>query len=82
MKDKYLIVKKYIDEYDYYSLLKHGAPEDEFATEVHKICGLITENSSVGEIAEAIAETMKVAFGNEENAKRYVEIARKIKSEL
>ena len=28
--DKFRIIKKYIDEYDYYSLLKHGAPEDEF----------------------------------------------------
>ena len=82
MKDKYIIVKKYIDEYDYYSLLRHGAPEDEFAAEAHKICELITENSSVEEIAEAIAVAMYDSFGNEKNAQKYVEVARKIKTEF
>ena len=30
MKGKFKIVKKYIDEYDYYGLLRDGAPDDEF----------------------------------------------------
>lgn len=29
---KFKIVKKYIDEYDFYSMLAHGEPQDEFAS--------------------------------------------------
>ena len=30
MSDKFLVIKKYIDEMDYYTLLASGAPSDEF----------------------------------------------------
>lgn len=33
MNDKFKNVKKYIDEYDYYALLRDGAPDDEFVSE-------------------------------------------------
>lgn len=82
MKDKYEIVKKYIDEYDYYSLLRDGAPEDEFDSEVRKICNLISSDSSTERIAEVIAMVMRSSFGNEEKTESYMEIAEKIKWEL
>ena len=82
MKNKYLTVKKYIDEYDYYSLLKQGAPENEFASEAYKISELISEESSVEQISETIAKVMHLAFGNDEIAEKYLDIARKINAEL
>lgn len=82
MNDKFKVVKKYIDKYDYYSLLKDGAPDDEFDCESRKISDLITGESSVERIAEVIAMVMREAFGNEEKIDSYLETARKIKSEL
>lgn len=82
MKDMFSVVKKYVDEYDYDFLLRHGAPKDEFDSETRKICELITQDSSIEEIAEAIATVMHMAFGNEENAEKYLETARKIKGNL
>ena len=82
MNNKYTIVKKYIDEYDYWSLLEDGAPEDEFDLEARKISDLINADSSIERIAEVIAMVMRSAFGNEEKAENYLETARKIKSEL
>ena len=82
MNNKYTIVKKYIDEYDYWSLLEDGAPEDEFDLEARKISDLINADSSIERIAEVIAMVMRSAFGNEEKTENYLETARKIKSEL
>jgi len=82
VKDKFAVVKKYIDELDYYSLLQEGAPEDEFDSESYKISQLITNDSPVERIAEVIAMVMRAAFGNEEAAEKYMEVAKKIKAEL
>lgn len=82
MNDKFVIVKKYIDEYDYYSLLEDGAPEDEFDSEARKISDLIDTDSSIERIAEVIAMVMRSAFGNVEQTENYLETAGKIKSEL
>ena len=62
MKDKYLVVKKYMDEYDYESLLELGAPDDEYDIESRVISCLITKDNSVEEIAEVIARVMKHFF--------------------
>lgn len=82
MSDKFTIVKKYIDKYDYYSLLNHGAPDDEYLSEAAEISGLISEGSSAKEIAAVIAAVMQKYFGNTENPQKYLDIAIKIKSEL
>lgn len=82
MNDKFVIVKKYIDEYDYYSLLEDGAPEDEFDLEARKISDLIDSDSSIERIAEVVAMVMRSAFGNEEQTENYLETAGKIKAEL
>ena len=55
---KFKVVKKYIDEFDYYSLLEGGAPQDEFDSYSRELAGLITENDSVEDIALRIAETL------------------------
>lgn len=82
MSNKYRIVKKYIDEYDYYCLLSEGAPDDEFASESLRISDRISENSTIEQIAATIADVFHLAFGNEEHPEHYLSVAQKIWSEL
>ena len=79
---KYEVIKKYIDEFDYYSLLEGGAPQDEFDSYSRELAGLITENDSVEDIALRIAETMDKAFGEEIDPEKFLETALKIKADL
>lgn len=58
----YSIVKKYIDEYDFENLLAIGAPLNEYYLESERIFDLITKESSIEEIATAIASVMKSSF--------------------
>jgi hypothetical protein len=82
MKNKFKIIKKYIDEYDLFSLLDSGAPDDEFDSESYEIAKLISSDSSEDAIAKSIATVMDSAFGITTNFKKYKEIAIKIKSKL
>ena len=49
--NRFEIVKKYIDEYDYYDLLACGAPNDEFDSYSRKFANTITEKDSIEDIA-------------------------------
>ncbi len=80
--DFYPIVKKYIDQYDYYGLLADGAPNDEFETEAGMISRQIDRNSSVLEIAAAIASVMGRMFSNKEAPETFMEIAKLIHDEI
>lgn len=82
MTDKFEIVKKYIDEYDYYSLLQEGAPDDEFMSEALRISNSISEDSTIEQIAASIANIFHCAFGNEEKTEYYRTTAQRIWSEL
>lgn len=82
MSDKFKIVKKYIDEYDYYALLRDGAPDDEFVSEALRISNGISEDSTIEQIASTIADVFRCSFGNEEKPERYLMVAQKIWSEL
>lgn len=82
MSDIFKIVKKYIDEYDYYCLLSEGAPDDEFATEALRISDRISEDSTIEQIATTIADVFHLAFGNEEHPELYLPVAQKIWAEL
>ena len=42
--DRFEIIKKRIDKYDYYKLLACGAPNDEFDSYSRKFANTITEN--------------------------------------
>ena len=79
---KYEVIKKYIDEFDYYSLLEGGAPNDEFDSYSRKFAETITENDSVEDIAMLIAETIDKAFGEDVKPEKFLEIAQKIKNAL
>lgn len=76
--EKYEIIKKYLDEYDYYGLLAGGAPRDEFVGEAHGLAEIISEQDSADEIAAKLANTLDTAFGEKLGAEKFGEIARKI----
>ena len=64
MNSKFKIVKKYVDEYDYYGLLRDGAPDDEFVSEALRISDRISEDSTIEQIAAIFLKTfsIKVVF--------------------
>ena len=82
MNGKFKIVKKYVDEYDYYGLLRDGAPDDEFISEALRISDRISEDSTIEQIAAIIADVFHLAFGNEEDPDHYMPVAQKMWSEL
>lgn len=79
---KYLIVKKYIDEMDYYSLLSGGAPSNEFDFESQEICDKITYAHTEQDIANVIAEVFNRSFNHENTASCFGDCARKIYADL
>ena len=76
------VVKKYIDQMDYYALLAQGAPGDEFDIESARISLRITEDSDVAEIATIIADVFSYSFGESENAEKFMKWAVAIKSDI
>ena len=60
--DKFNIVKKYIDEMDYYGLLAQGSPEDEFDNESAIIAYQINPDMSPENVAYVISQTFYEAF--------------------
>lgn len=82
MNDIFKIVKKYIDEYDYYGLLRDGAPDDEFTSEALRMSDRISKDNSTEQIAAIIADVFHLAFGNEEDPDHYMPVAQKMWSEL
>lgn len=80
--DRYYIIKKYIDEFDYFSLLKNGAPDDEFDSYSRELAEQIQENDTEEKIADMIANRLDTAFGNEVHPEKFMEVAKKIKSAL
>lgn len=79
---KYSIVKKYIDEMDYLSLLSGGAPSDEFDSESREICDKITYAHIEQDIASVIAEVFSRTFNHKNEASCFINCARKIYSDL
>ena len=79
---KYLIVKKYIDEMDYLSLLSAGAPSDEFDSESQEICDKITYAHTEQDIASVIAEVFNRTFDHKNEASYFINCARKIYTDL
>ena len=61
--NRFEIVKKYIDEYDYYDLLACGAPNDEFDSYSRKFANTITEKDSIEDRICRRNQAWKI-FGN------------------
>ena len=82
MSNRFHIVKKYIDQRDYYGLLAGGAPFDEFDIESKKISKIIRYDHSVQEIANIMASVFNEQFGEHDNASAFLSVAQQIKNEL
>lgn len=82
MSKMFEIVKKHIDMFDYNSLLKHGAPSDEFDTEVSKICEQISLLDFEEHIAEVIAKVFAASFGCEGKKEMFLCVAKNIYNEF
>ena len=82
MSNRFHIVKKYIDQMDYYGLLAGGAPFDEFDIESKKISKIIRYDHSVQEIANIMASVFNEQFGEHDNASAFLSVAQQIKNEL
>ena len=80
--DKFLVVKKFIDQMDYYALLAGGAPSDEFDIESKKISEVIRCDHSAQEITSIIASVFNKQFGEHNDASVFLSVAERIKSEL
>ena len=82
MSKTFLIVKKYIDQLDYYALLAGGAPSDEFDIESRIISEKISFDNSAEVIADIIASVFNRSFDEENNVPAFLSIAQQIKNEL
>ena len=82
MSNKFLVVKKYIDQMDYYGLLASGAPSDEFDIETKEISARISDDHSVQDIAVIIASVFNDYFDEHDDATAFLSVAEQIKNEL
>ena len=82
MSDKFLVIKKYIDQMDYYDLLASGAPSDEFDIESREISARISDDHSVQDIAVIIASVFNEYFDQHDDATAFLSVAEQIKNEL
>ncbi len=82
MSDKFRVIKKYIDQMDYYDLLETGAPSDEFDIESVEISARVRYEHSVQEIAEIIASVFNEYFNEHDDAAKFLSVAEQIKNEL
>ncbi|MBE6791434.1 MAG: hypothetical protein E7535_09650 [Ruminococcaceae bacterium] len=82
MADRFHIVKKYIDQMDYYDLLACGAPSDEFDIESREISVKIRGEDSVQKIAEIIAAVFNEYFNELNDATTFLTVAEQIKKEF
>lgn len=82
MSDRFRIIKKYIDQMDYYALLAGGAPSNEFDIESREISARIRDDHSAQDIAEIIAMVFNKYFGKHDDATVFLVIAEQIKNEI
>lgn len=82
MSDKFLVIKKYIDQMDYYDLLASGAPSDEFDIESKEISSRVRYDHSVQDIAEIIASVFNEYFDEHDDATVFLVVAEQIEKEL
>ena len=82
MSDKFLVIKKYIDQMDYYALLASGAPSDEFDIESKEISARVQYDHSAQDIAEIIASVINAHFNEHDDAAIFLAVAEQIEKEL
>ena len=76
------VVKKQIDAFDAYGLLKCDAPEDEFDIESRMITAQLRKGMTTYSIAEIIAQVMNKQFENIFRAQEFISYAEQIEKFL
>lgn len=82
MSVKFLVVKKFIDQMDYYDLLASGAPSDEFDIESKEISEKLRCDHTAQEIADIIASVFNACFDKHDDATVFLTVAEQIINEL
>ena len=82
ISNRFHIVKKYIDQMDYYGLLASCAPSDEFDIESKEISARISDDHSAQDIAEIIAAVFNEYFDKHDDATVFLAVAKQIEKEL
>ena len=82
MSNRFHVVKKYIDQMDYYGLLASDAPSDEFDIESKEISARISNDHSVQDIAGIIASVFNECFDEHDDATVFLAVAKQIEKEL
>ena len=82
MSDNFHIIKKYVDQMDYYDLLASGAPSDEFDIESKEICARVRCEHSVCEIAEIMALVFNEYFDEHSDSSVFLAVAELIKNDF
>lgn len=80
--DKYITVKKVIDEWDPIGLLSMGCPDDEYDPEIKDIVQLLSNIESVDEFADGIQKVFFKWFQEELNMEKCYQAALKIWNKL
>jgi hypothetical protein len=76
------IVKETIDEWNPYTLLGEGAPDDEFDSESRSVAAKINAESSANDIAYIISKVFTSSFGESFSYENCIDVANKIKSAM
>jgi len=82
LSDRFHVIKKYIDQMDYYDLLASGAPSNEFDLESKEISARIRYGHTVQDIAEIIASVFNKYFDKDDDATVFLAVAEQIENEL
>ena len=80
--DKFLIVKKAIDNADPCGLLACHAPLDEYDDESAEIAAMISDEDSAEEIAVICANVFSRSFAENVSADKFLVVAEEIRREL
>ena len=75
MSNRFHVVKKYIDQMDYYGLLASGAPSNEFDIESKEISARISDDHSVQDIAVIIASVFNDHFDEHDDVTAFLSVA-------
>lgn len=80
--EKYLVVKRAVDNADPCGLLKMGAPDDEYELEAKRIAEVIEVGDSTERMAEVAAAVFSRAFSRETASDRFLGFAEEVRHEF
>ena len=80
--NKFDIVKKHVDNYDFMGLIGDVGSLDEFDEESRLICEAIQDTDNVIDFAKKICEIFNSRFDRNDSHDEYIGVAMRIKEEL